>query len=129
SLHAPLTDETRALIGARELAVMKPSAILVNASRGGLVDEPALVEALRDGRLAGAGLDVFEREPLSRDHPLVALGNVVLSPHAASFTRRTVERMLAAVRESLLDLAGGRVPSGCINPEALGLGRPSRTGP
>ena len=120
SLHAPLTDDTRALIGTRELAAMKSSAVLVNTSRGGLVDEAALVEALRERRLAGAGLDVFAREPLPPDHPLATLDNVVLSPHAASFSRRTVGRMLDAVTATLLDVAAGRIPPGCLNPEAVG---------
>lgn len=130
SLHAPLTPDTRVLIGPGELAAMKPSAVLVNTSRGGLVDEPALVEALRNGRLAAAGLDVFAQEPLPHGHPLAGLENVVLSPHVASFSRRTVERMLAAVATSLLDAEAGRIPAGCINPEALGrTGSASRTAP
>jgi len=124
TLHAPLTEKTRALIGAPELAAMKPSAVLVNTSRGGLVDEEALLASLREGRLAGAGLDVFAAEPLPPAHPLLALDNVVLSPHAASFSRRTVERMLAAATASLLDAAAGRIPAGCLNPDAVGSTAP-----
>jgi phosphoglycerate dehydrogenase-like enzyme len=81
TLHLPLMRETRGLIGRRELAMMKPTAVFLNTSRGPVVDEEALVEALREKRIAGAGLDVFHQEPLSADHPLVQLENVVLSPH------------------------------------------------
>jgi D-3-phosphoglycerate dehydrogenase / 2-oxoglutarate reductase len=129
TLHVPLTDATRALVGARELALMKPSAVLVNTSRGGVVDESALVDALERGRLAGAGLDVFAAEPLPPRHPLVSQRNVILSPHVASFSRGTVERMLAAVTASLLDAAAGRVPAGCINLDALRAAPASRDAP
>ena len=86
SLQLPLTAETAGLIGARELAMMKPSAILVNVGRGAVVDEDALVAALREGRLGGAGLDVFAVEPLPAGHPLTTLDNVTLSPHNAANT-------------------------------------------
>jgi phosphoglycerate dehydrogenase-like enzyme len=91
SIHLQLTDRTRGLIGARELALMKPGAILVNTSRGPIVDEPALVQALRDGVLGGAGLDVFDVEPLPREHPLRELRRAVLTPHLGYVTRRTYE--------------------------------------
>ncbi|MFN8476090.1 MAG: D-2-hydroxyacid dehydrogenase [Anaerolineae bacterium] len=84
-ISAPLTPATRHLIGAAELAVMKPSAFLVNIARGGLIDQQALIEALRAGRLAGAGLDVFDPEPLPADSPLWAMDNVVISPHVSGF--------------------------------------------
>jgi D-3-phosphoglycerate dehydrogenase len=83
SVHLPLTAATRGLIGAAAMAAMKPEAIIVNTSRGGIIDEAALCAALREGRLLGAGLDVFDTEPLAADHPLLALDNVVLSPHTA----------------------------------------------
>jgi D-3-phosphoglycerate dehydrogenase len=86
SVHTPLTDETRGLIGAEELASMKPTAYLINAARGGVVDEAALIAALRRAELAGAALDVFEEEPLPGDHPLLALENVVLVPHLGAAT-------------------------------------------
>jgi D-3-phosphoglycerate dehydrogenase / 2-oxoglutarate reductase len=119
TLHVPLTAETRHLIGARELALMRPTAIVVNTSRGGVVDEAALIEALEDGRIGGAALDVFEEEPLPVDHPLSRLPNVVLSGHAATFTRLSVRRITDAVVAGLLELHGGGLPSGCVNPEAL----------
>jgi D-3-phosphoglycerate dehydrogenase/(S)-sulfolactate dehydrogenase len=116
TLHAPLSEDTRHLIGERELALMKPSAVLVNTSRGAAVDEAALVAALASGRLAGAGLDVFEQEPLTTSNPLTAMEQVVLSGHAATFTELGVAKMIDAVVENLLSLAEGRLPRGCVNP-------------
>ena len=104
SLHLPLTDETRGLVGDRELAAMKSTAFLINTARGGLVDESALADALRSGRLAGAALDGFEMEPLG-DSPLRELDNVVLSPHAGASTYDAVLRTAAqAVDQLLADL-------------------------
>ena len=95
SLHVPLNDATRQMIGREELALMKPTAILVNTARGGVVDTDALVAALGAGALAGAGLDVFEQAPLPDDHPLLSLDNVVLTPHSAAYA----EEALAEVRK------------------------------
>jgi D-3-phosphoglycerate dehydrogenase len=104
SLHLPLTDETRGFVGDRELAAMKSTAFLINTARGGLVDESALADALRSGRLAGAGLDGFEMEPLGNS-PLRQLDNVVLSPHAGASTYDAVVRTAAqAVDQLLADL-------------------------
>jgi D-3-phosphoglycerate dehydrogenase len=106
SIHVPLTEETRGLIGAKELALMKPSAYLVNAARGGVVDELALVRALEEGRLAGAALDVFEQEPVRRDHPLLQLENVLAVPHLGAATQEAQAssgvEVCRAVREALL---------------------------
>jgi D-3-phosphoglycerate dehydrogenase / 2-oxoglutarate reductase len=101
SLHLPLTDETRGLVGERELAVMKPAAFLINTARGGLVDEVALAAALRSGRLAGAALDGFEVEPLG-ESALRELDNVVLSPHAGASTHDAVLRTAAQAVDQLL---------------------------
>jgi phosphoglycerate dehydrogenase-like enzyme len=91
TVHTVLSDRTRGIVGARELALMKPSALLVNTSRGPIVDEAALLAALRDGTIAGAGLDVFDVEPLPADHPLRTAPNTVLTPHVGYVTRRTYE--------------------------------------
>jgi phosphoglycerate dehydrogenase-like enzyme len=95
SLHAPLTERTRGLIDEAAFARMRPGAVLVNTARGELVDEDALIRVLVDGRLRGAGLDVFTREPMAPDHPLLALETVVLSPHAAWLTPETFARCLS----------------------------------
>lgn len=118
SLHVPLTPETHHLIGPVQLARMKPSAVLVNTSRGPVVDEAALAEALRERRIFGAGLDVFEREP--EVHPdLRLLDNVVLAPHIASGSVRTRSEMSAlAVRNLLAGLRGERPPN-LLNPDVL----------
>ena len=117
SLHVPLTDETRHLIDAAALARMKPDAVLVNTARGGIVDESALVAALRDGRLGAVGLDVFETEPLPAASPLLELPNAVLTPHIGSASRATRIRMAELAVENLLaGLDGRRLPH-CANPD------------
>lgn len=107
SLHLPLVPDTERLIGADALARMKPGAVLVNTARGGLVDEAALVQALRSGRLCAAGLDVFEAEPARSTNPLFALDNVVCSPHLAWLTRETLDRSLRVAVDNCLRLARG----------------------
>ena len=107
SLHLPLTPQTRRMIDARALAAMKKGAILINTARGGLVDEPALVRALCSGHLRGAGLDVFDQEPLDPDHPLLGLPNVVVAPHQAWLTPETLDRSLAAAFENIRRLQAG----------------------
>ena len=116
-LALPLTPETRHLIGARELALMKPTAFLINIARGPIVDEGALVDALRAGRLAGAGLDVFEEEP--KVHPgLLALDNVALTPHVGSASRATRLKMATLAAENCVAALAGRRPPNLVNPEA-----------
>jgi glyoxylate reductase len=119
SLHIPLSEKTHHLIGARELGLMKRRAILVNTSRGPVVDEQALVEALRKKQIAGAGLDVFEVEPLPRDHPLLALENVTLVPHIGSASSATRARMAMMAAQNLLAALGGERPAHLVNPAAL----------
>lgn len=104
----PLTPETRGLIGAQELAVMKPSGVLINVSRGGIVDEEALMQVLRDGQIAGAALDVFEREPLPADSPWWSVPNVLLSPHQAGWSRRYWNRSLNLLAENVERYLAGR---------------------
>ncbi|MEX0959553.1 MAG: D-2-hydroxyacid dehydrogenase family protein, partial [Burkholderiales bacterium] len=117
SLHLVLSDRTRGIIGKNDLARMKPDAILVNTSRGPLVDEAALVEQLRSGRLVAA-LDVFDREPLPADHPLRALPNVVLAPHQGYCTREVYAQFYRESIENVLAFLDG-APIRAINPEAV----------
>jgi D-3-phosphoglycerate dehydrogenase / 2-oxoglutarate reductase len=117
-LACPLTQETRGLLGAAELALLKPGARLVNVARGPVVDEAALVEALRSGHLAGAALDVFATQPLPSDSPLRALPNVLLSPHLAGMTLESTRRMSEGVLAQLLAMARGALPAHFCNPEA-----------
>lgn len=118
SVNCPLTQETRGMIGRREYALMAPHAYFITAARGGIHDEAALAEALRARRIAGAGLDVWEPEPPSPDHPLLALDNVIASPHTAGGTqeaRRNIGRIAA---EQLLGVLDGKRPPRLLNPQA-----------
>jgi len=107
SLHLPLTAETAGFLSAERIARMKRGAILINTARGGLVDEPAILLALADGHLAGVGLDVFEREPVPADHPLLSRPEVVVTPHLAWLTPETLRRSLAVAVENARRLAAG----------------------
>lgn len=107
TIHTPKTDLTSGMIGARELAAMKPGAVLINCARGGLVDETALLAALSSGKLLGAGLDVFDDEPLGRDNPFLKLHNVILSPHSAGSTRESGRRMGIETAENILAALDG----------------------
>ena len=119
SIHCPLTKETRGLIGARELALMKPDAYLINTARGGIVDESALFEALAEGRIAGAALDCFEHEPVVTPHRFGVLDNVLLAPHSIAWTGELFRDIGRAVCQGMLDLSLGRVPRGVVNPEVF----------
>jgi glyoxylate reductase len=118
SIHSPLREETRGQIGASELALMKPTAFLINTSRGPIVDELALVDALQRRQIAGAGLDVFEREPAVTP-ALLEMKNVVLTPHLGSAVVETREAMANAVADNLLALIEGRRPPNICNPEVF----------
>ncbi len=118
SVHAPLTAQTHHLIGERELRMMKPTAILINTARGPIVDEQALVKALKEHWIFGAGLDVYEQEPLISKE-LLALKNVVLQPHTGSGTIETRTKMAIMAAENLIMGLQGKVPPNCVNPEVF----------
>lgn len=123
SLHVPLIPGTAALIGERELALMRGDAVIVNTSRGAVVDEAALVAALRNGVIGGAAIDVFANEPPTGSD-LLALPNVLLSPHIAGLSTASVEEMTQRATASVLDVLGGRVPADLANPAVVGTMRP-----
>lgn len=120
SLHVNLSPQTHHLIGREQLAEMKPSAWLVNTSRGPVVDQAALVAALQSGAIAGAALDVLEEEPPRPDDPLLSLPNVILLPHVGSATVETRRAMLDLAVENLVAALDNRTPPACVNPEVLG---------
>jgi glyoxylate reductase len=118
SLHSPLRAETRHQIGGRELALMKPTAFLINTARGAIVDEAALARALKKRQIAGAGLDVFEREP-DVTPALLQMANVVTTPHLGSAVVEVREQMANIVVDNILALLDGKTPPNCVNPEVL----------
>jgi phosphoglycerate dehydrogenase-like enzyme len=117
SVHVPLTVESRGMFDRARFAAMKPGAVFVNTARGGLVDQDALLAALDDGHLAGAGLDVTEPEPLPMDHPLLGRDDVVVTPHVASATTDGKVRILEAAIEEALTVIRGERPAHLVNPE------------
>ncbi len=126
TLHVPLTEETRRLISRRELGLMKESAVLMNTSRGSLVDQTALYEALKLGRIGGAALDVTDPEPIQPDDPLLTLENVVIVPHVASASVATREHMANLAAENLLTALRGRIPKDTANREVAAAWRVAR---
>ncbi len=119
SIHCPLTEQTRGLIGARELALMKPGAYLLNTARGGIVDEDALYAALKKGGLAGAALDCFAEEPVSKPLRLGELDNVLLAPHAIAWTEEMFRDIGRTACQVMVDLSRGVKPRGVLNPEVF----------
>ncbi|MDA1068628.1 MAG: hydroxyacid dehydrogenase [Verrucomicrobia bacterium] len=117
SLHLPLTTATRGLLGRQAFSLMKTTAVLINVARGAIVDEGALIEALAAGRIAGAGLDVFEKEPPAPDNPLLAMDNVVLAPHAGAFTWEGKSRSNPGAAAQALQVLMGERPPFLANPE------------
>jgi D-3-phosphoglycerate dehydrogenase / 2-oxoglutarate reductase len=115
SVHCTLTPETRQLLGERQLRAMKPSAFLIDVSRGAIIDESALVRGLQEGWIAGAGLDVFPDEPLANDHPLLSMPNVVLTPHLAWYTWEAAARQSQQAADAVLDILAGRRPRSVVN--------------
>lgn len=116
SVHCPLNESTRGLIGAAELERMRPGAYLINTARGGIVDEPALFDALKNGRLAGAALDCFEGEPITAPHRFGELDNVILAPHSIAWTSELFRDIGRMACQSMLDLSLGIRPRGVLNP-------------
>lgn len=119
SLHTPLTPETRGFIDAARLTLMKPTAFLINFSRGEIVNEKALYEALKTGVIAGAALDVYETEPPAKGNPLFELDNIILSPHSAALTQECVIRMATGAAEGVVDLLTGKRPQFVVNPDVF----------
>ena len=115
SLHTFLNEETRHLIGEKELKQMKPDAYLINTARGSVVDEPALIKALREKWIAGAGLDVFEKEPADPDNPLLKMDNVVVTPHSASYSDAAFKRLRTSVGQEAARVLSGRWPRNVVN--------------
>ncbi|MEM2555043.1 MAG: D-glycerate dehydrogenase, partial [Nitrososphaerota archaeon] len=121
TLHVPLTNETRHLINEEKLKLMKKNAIIINTSRGPVIDEKALYKALKEKWIAGAGLDVFEKEPTPKNNPLLKLPNVVVAPHIASASYETRSRMAELVAENLIAFHKGEKPPTLVNKEVLNV--------
>ena len=128
SIHLQLSDRSRGLVGARELGLMKRDAYLVNTSRGPIVDEPALIAALLEGRIAGAGLDVFDTEPLPPNHPLTQLDNVTLTPHLGFVTREVLAVFYGDMPQAVRAFARGE-PIRVANKEAIDSAARARRAP
>ena len=119
SMHTPLNDETRHLAGEAFFKAMKPSAFFINTSRGGTVDERALIDALRNGEIAGAGLDVFEEEPAGADNPLFAMDNVIVTPHTAGLSSESLGNAARQIGQETARILRGSLPMSLVNPEVL----------
>lgn len=119
SCHVPLNPHTQGMLGAAFFSSMKPTAYFVNTSRGGVINERDLIAALRQGAIAGAGLDVYEQEPLADDHPFLHMDNVVLTPHSASYADATMEMLFRRVATAALAIARGELPEHLANPKVL----------
>lgn len=119
SVHCPLTEETRHMIGEKEFAMMKPECCIVNTARGGVVDEQALIGALNEGRIAGAGVDVFEEEPVSVYHPLLHMENVIATPHSAWYSETAITTLQRKAAEEVVNVLQGNEPFHCVNRQYL----------
>jgi D-3-phosphoglycerate dehydrogenase len=121
SIHCPLVEETRKLIGTPQLGMMKPDAYLINMARGPIVDQAALYRALADNIIAGAALDVLEQEPPDQGDPLLQLPNVIITPHASSWSRESAIQLRRDVAQNVVDVLQDRAPRSVVNRKALGL--------
>ena len=119
TVHTPLNDETRGLIGATAFGLMKPTAYIINCARGPIIDEPALIDALRDGQIAGAGLDVMESSAPPADHPLFSMDNVIVTPHVAFLSQQSVLELEVRTAQATVDVLQGRMPEFLVNPAVL----------
>ena len=119
TVHVPLTDETRHMISSDQLKKMKKKAILINAARGGIVDEKALINALEKKEIAGAGLDVLEQEPIQKDHPLLRFDNVIITPHMGWYSEDTVDEVQRIAAEQVLQCLQGKVPANLVNKDVI----------
>jgi phosphoglycerate dehydrogenase-like enzyme len=119
SIHCPLNEQTRGLIGKREIELMKPDAYLFNTARGGIVDEDALFDALKNRRIAGAGLDCFAEEPVTKPSRFAEFENVMLAPHSIAWTRELFRDIGRSVCQGMIDLSLGQKPRGVVNPEVF----------
>ncbi|MBS7634109.1 C-terminal binding protein [Candidatus Bathyarchaeota archaeon] len=119
TIHIPLTNETRHMIGEKELKSMKREAIIVNVSRGGIIDEKALCKALEERRIAGAGLDVLEEEPPAKDNPLLRLDNVIITPHMAWYSNRSLDEIRRKAAEEVARVLSGQIPVNLVNRDVL----------
>jgi phosphoglycerate dehydrogenase-like enzyme len=122
SIHCPLTTQTQGLIGRRELALLKPDAYLINTARGGIVDEDALYDALANRRIAGAAIDCFAEEPVTRPHRFGELDNVLLAPHSIAWTGELFRDIGRSVCQGMLDFSLGKTPRGVVNPQLFDRG-------
>ena len=123
SVNCPLTEETRGMIGANEYALMRPDSYFITTARGGIHDEAALADVLTNGRIAGAGLDVWEKEPPDPEHPLLRFDNVLATPHTAGVTHESRHNMGRYAAEQMLDILDGKRPPRLVNPEVWPLYR------
>ncbi len=115
SIHSPLTDETRHLINSETLKKMKNTAYLINTGRGPIIDEKALIEALNNNEIAGAGLDVLESEPIEPDNPLLKMANVIITPHAAWYSDEALVDIRSKVARGVAEVIGGKIPKYLVN--------------
>jgi len=128
SIHAALTEENRKMLGREQFRMMKPTAYVINTARGGIIDEEALIEALKEGRIAGAALDVTDPEPPTIDNPLLKMDNVILTAHTAQFSEEAIADMRRMVEENIFSVLRGELPPGLINRDAVAAYR-RRFGP
>lgn len=120
SLHVPLVVSTKNLVGDKLLSIMKPTSYLINTARGGIIDENALAQALKNNNIAGAALDVFSSEPINQDNPLLELDNIILTPHSAALTYECTKRVARQAVEGIIEYIKGQTPQYVFNKEVLG---------